>query len=93
MFSCAIELIGLHEETFCLFIFWIHPLSTHDPGTNQRDKYFLLFSSVPAGEFGNSKENYVFQCYYAASRGNFSPTFRDKLSVSCSWFKNLKEGK
>jgi hypothetical protein len=56
MFSCAFEVIELHEKTFCRFIFWTHPLSTY-PGTNHRDKYFSLFSSVPADGFGDSKEN------------------------------------
>ena len=35
-------------------------------------------------------ENCVLLVYYAASSGNFLPTFRDKLSVPFSRFKNPK---
>jgi len=33
-------------------------------------------------------ENCALQGYYAASRGNFLPMFRDNLSVPSSGFKN-----
>ena len=35
-------------------------------------------------------ENCTLQSYYAASSGNFLPTFRDNLSVPYSWVKNPK---
>jgi len=34
-------------------------------------------------------ENCALLGYYSASSGNFSPTFRDNLSVPSSVFKNL----
>jgi hypothetical protein len=38
-----------------------------------------------------SAEKCVFLGYYAASSGNFLPTFRNNLSVPTSGFKNPKE--
>jgi hypothetical protein len=35
-------------------------------------------------------ENCVLLGHYAASSGNFLPTFRDNLSVPSSWVKNPK---
>jgi len=35
-------------------------------------------------------KNRALLCYYAASSGNFLPTFRDNLSVPSSGFKNPK---
>ena len=39
----------------------------------------------------NILENCALLGYYAASSGNFLPTFRDNLSVPSSGFKNSKE--
>jgi hypothetical protein len=35
-------------------------------------------------------ENYTLVGYYAVSNGNFSPAFRDNLSLPSSLFKNPK---
>jgi hypothetical protein len=39
----------------------------------------------------NILENCAILGYYAASSGNFLPTFRDNVSVPSSGFKNPKE--
>jgi hypothetical protein len=47
--------------------------------------------SVISGFCCEVTENCTVVGYYAVSNGNFSPTFRDNLSVPSSVFKNPKE--
>ena len=42
-------------------------------------------------KYSNILENCALLGYYAASSGNFLPTFRDNVSVPSSGFKNPKE--
>jgi len=52
----------------------------------ERDMIINVYWST--GKVSVILENCTLLCYYAASSGNFLPTFRDNLSVRPSGFKN-----